>query len=309
MAFRTHIPTAGANKLVAEHNLHDFRPYTPTAGNIWFVDSGVDGTGGLSPDDAFGTMEEVNDAATANQGDVAYIMPGHTETLSAATGFVADKAGVQFIGLGWGSLRPQITLDTAAGSTISITAPNVRLANVEIISDFTDGITAGITLGALADGCLLEDIGMTEGSSTKELLIGISVASACHNVTIRRLKFKGVSGGDDSSCITLAGACNNFTLVDSYIQGDFSGAIVDGTAAACTDIEIHRNVVGNLDTTAGLGIANHNSTTGFVTRNLVTNLKDATLGLSGTGLYYHENYGSNAAGAQGVITLALGVDS
>lgn len=309
MAYRTKIPTVGANASVASHNLQDFRPYTPTGGNIYFVDSGVDGTTGLSPDDAFGTLDEVFSSATASQGDIAYVMPGHAETISAATGCVFDVAGVQVVGLGWGALRPQITLDTAAGATVSITAANCRLANVEVISDFTNGVTAGITLGASADGCLLEDIGMTEGSATKEFLTAITIAAACHNVTIKRLRYKGVSGGSATNCILLSGASNNFTLLDSYIRGDFSGAAVDGTAAASTDVLIRGNVVGNLDTGAGLGIAFHNSSTGFVSDNRVTNLKDTVAGYSGTGLYYHENYGSNAAGAQGTIAIGLAADT
>ena len=307
------VRTALGNK-VAGDNLLDGIDFGYAPGKIWFVDSatGSDAAGaGTDQDSPFASIGYAfsSDNVQANKGDVVFVLPGHSETVSSATGCVMDIAGVTVIGLGRGSLQPTITLDTAAGSTVSITAANMHLRNLRIVSDFTNGVTAGITLGASADGCVLEGITMNETSATKEYLIGISIAAACNDVEIYGLRYHGTAGGTTSSAITLAGACNNFVLKDSYINVDASGAIVDGSTAASTNVEISYNRLINIDTAAGLGVAFHNSSTGMVTDNRITNLKNAVLGLSGTGLSYHENYGSNAAGAQGTVALALAVDT
>jgi len=54
----------------------------------------------------------------------------------------------------------------------------------------------------------------------------------------------------------------------------------------------------NTDTSAGLGIAAHNSTTGFVDNVVTVNLKDTVKGVTGTGLSIGPNVRySNAVNA------------
>src|SRR3990167_6036958 len=43
----------------------------------------------------YNTIDAAVGACTADQGDVIYVMPGHTETVSAAAGFVMDIAGIE----------------------------------------------------------------------------------------------------------------------------------------------------------------------------------------------------------------------
>jgi len=59
------------------------------------------------------SWDEAWAAVTANQGDRIIVAPQTALTVSAAGAMAADKAGIHLIGIGWGSLQPTITLDTA----------------------------------------------------------------------------------------------------------------------------------------------------------------------------------------------------
>ena len=72
----------------------------------------------------------------ADAGDIIMVMPGHAETLSDATSLNLDVAGVAIVGLGSGSLRPTITLDTANTATIPVSAANVLIYNVKFVANF-----------------------------------------------------------------------------------------------------------------------------------------------------------------------------
>lgn len=277
-------------------------------GSIFYVQAtdGTDGAGyGQNPDSPVATLDYAIGLCTASKGDIIFLLPGHAENLASATGAVLDVAGVKVIGLGRGSLQPKLSLITAAGATLSITAANCEVHNVWLYSNFTNGVTAGVTLAATADGGLLSELKFTEAANTKEFLLGVSIAALCHDVVIENCHYIGTAGGTTSSIVSAIGASNNLIMENNYLHGDCSAAAVKLDAAASTDLQILNNRVINIDTGAGLGIAMHNSCTGMVTENYVTNLKDNVVGLSGTGVSYHENFGSNAVGASGIILPAV----
>jgi len=114
---------------------------TQTTGNIWFVDSGsatgADAAGfGENPDAPFLTIDYAIGNCTASNGDWIIVMPGHTDTVSAAGSIAADVAGIRIIGLGEGINRPVISWSAAAGY-ISVTAANVTFEN--IVFDMSPG--------------------------------------------------------------------------------------------------------------------------------------------------------------------------
>src|SRR3990167_10978149 len=86
-------------------------------GNVFFVDSGnVDGDDSPSAGTKqypFTTIDHAVGKCTANNGDLIIVMPGHTETVTAAAGLDLDVAGITLIGVGNGSDRPTINFTTA----------------------------------------------------------------------------------------------------------------------------------------------------------------------------------------------------
>lgn len=275
-----------------------------TTGSVFFVHSGTGSSGydGKTPDRPKATISQAVALCTASKGDVIFVMPGHAETISGATSLVVDKIGVSIIGLGTGTLRPTLTF-SAADSIVSITHASVTLQNLLLISDI-DNLVTGISLGANADGCTLHNIEMRDGAANKEFLIAVAIAAGCTDVTVSGFAFHGLAGGA-TGCIEAAGAADRFRLLNSFIRGQFSSQMVDLSQAASVGLLIRGNTLINIETGAGLGVAMHNSSTGFVADNRITNLKDTVVGLSGTGMAYAENYLSNAVNASGIILPAV----
>jgi len=84
----------------------------------------------------FKTLEYAITRCTANRGDIICIKPGHAETISSATALMFDVAGVAIVGLGLGTKRPTFTLDTAATTTIPVSADNVSVLNCRFIGNY-----------------------------------------------------------------------------------------------------------------------------------------------------------------------------
>ena len=276
-------------------------------GDIVFVQytNGTDGAGyGRNPDAPVKTLDYAVGLCTANEVSTIILLPGHTETLVAATSAAVDKAGIQIIGVGRGSLIPTFTLGTLAAATIAVTAANVLIKGIKIISAVIDA-TAGITASADADGLEVDDCWFTDGGAALELVIGVLLAAACDNVYIHDNQFHTVAGGGCASAISFAGASDKSRIINNYIAGDYSVAGIDGATAAGTKMLIVDNVVDNLDAAAGLAIGLNAGTTGALRGNITHGGKDGTSPIAAAGCVVGENYGSNAEGASGLIKPAV----
>src|SRR5689334_1768341 len=133
----------------------------PTTGSIFFVNNSTGGNGansnaGTDPLAPLATIDFAIGLCTASRGDIIVVMPGHSESISGSTttSITADVAGVSIIGLGWGNLRPLITLHTTS-TFITVSAANVTFRNLRIATD-VDAVVkcfsitgAGVTLDAV----------------------------------------------------------------------------------------------------------------------------------------------------------------
>lgn len=101
----------------------------------------------------FATLDYAIGRCTAGRGDIIFIMPGHTETISSATALNLDVAGVAIVGLGVGASRPTFTLDTATTTTIPVSAAGITFSNCRFLANFAD-IVSVFTLTTAANFCL-----------------------------------------------------------------------------------------------------------------------------------------------------------
>ena len=91
---KTVIPNGGPNDRAVLQGLYLF---PGIVGNVYYVSSSTgSSTGpGFTPENAYATIDQAIGACTAGNGDVILVMPGHTETLSAAAGIDADVTNSQ----------------------------------------------------------------------------------------------------------------------------------------------------------------------------------------------------------------------
>ena len=272
-----------------------------TTGKFYFVDrsTGDNGNSGLSPKEPLATIDEAIGRCTANKGDHIIVMPGHTETISAAGGIAADVAGVTIIGLGVGSNRPTITF-SAVASTFAISAADVTVKNIRVTCTAATTKMFNIT----AAGVTLDAVDYVEGSGIP--LQFVLTTNAADQLTIKNCYHRAVTAGASAQLwIQLVGTDDTRILDNTFIlalQNGATCAAINATTAVVSCV-IARNVIlqtgGTTQVSAILLVA---ASTGFVTDNRVA---AAVTTLAGTvalaSAYGCENYTLNTANKSGII--------
>jgi hypothetical protein len=178
-----------------------------STGNRWFVDSGsstgADDTGyGESPDKPFLTLDYAIGVATANNGDIIYVMPGHAETYSTTgTKITFDKAGLTIICLGEGADRPTFTF-SHVDATMLMSAASVVFKNFLFVTGIDSVVTFCTVSGA---DCTVE--GEVRDAANVEVIDAFTV-------TGHRFKAKIVHHGDRAT-----GDANNSTIALNSVDG------------------------------------------------------------------------------------------
>jgi hypothetical protein len=280
-----------------------------TTGNRWYVDSGASQAsdsagGGVNPDAPFATLDYAIGRATANNGDIIYVMPGHTENLTAADTIDFDVAGITVIGLGQGADIPTFTHTLLAGS-VTIQAASTYLKNLKFVAGVTDGVTAGITIAAAGDNCTLDGIIMRDTLNTQEFLVHVTVATTVADLTIKNCDFLCLSGGSATNSILFAGTTSNLRILNTFIFADSTDSVVDHLAGIATNAYIDGLTVYNEDDqTAGYVLDFHASSTGIVTNcRGAYNKVDAAM-TKGDAMWWIENYFSNTIAESGLLEPA-----
>jgi len=276
-------------------------------GSVFYVDSGVgtegDGTSWLNAKD---TIDEAVGLCTASRGDVILVAQGHAETVTSATGLVCDVAGVSIVGIGHGSLKPTISLGTATTANISVTAANVRLSNLKIVSALAD-VVEGVTLGASADGAVIDNCYFADGAANLELLVDVNAVADCDNIRIVNNQFYAFASSNTTNAIVLTGGSDNSIISGNLIYGTYTSGGVDASTAASTNLTITNNVIGCIDAIAYAGNA---STTGlFADNRFGANTTSIAAAVTGTdAMFCWENYTTGALNASGIIDPAVDAD-
>ena len=209
-------------------------------GDIWFVDSGigVDAAGyGQNPDTPTATLDYAVGLATASNGDVIYLMPGHAETIIADSGVDIDVAGVKVIGLGWGASRPTFTFTTAVAADFKLAAASTVVENVLFLGGI-DALTGPIEISG-ADCKLLNceyrdvtgeatDIIMTVADADRLLIDGLRVIGAAGD------------GGDTAICLV---GCDDAVIRNFDIYGNFDLGAIECRTTASARIKIHDGTI------------------------------------------------------------------
>lgn len=271
-------------------------------GAVFFVDSNGGGSatsGGLTPESAFTTIDAAIGYCTASKNDTIYVMPGHAENITSATGINCDVAGINIIGLGENNLVPTISMTAAAGA-VAVSAANVRLKNLKLVANFATGVTNAIAIAATGDGCVLDGIVMRDTTTDKEFLVHVAVATTVTDLLIKNCDFRGL-GGTMTNSILFAGTSTNTTIENCFIHVDSSDDVVDHLAGAAVSCMIRDCTIVNEDTTTALYCVRHKSDGTGVTYNcnFAYNKVDAEVSL-GAAAWWLRNQGCNTI-AEGSI--------
>lgn len=260
-----------------------------STGSRFFVhaSTGTDAAGyGESPDSPVATIDYAIGLCTANKGDMVYVMPGHAETLTAAAGIDADVAGITIKGLGQGSLRPQITMGTAATVDIDIDAANVTIEGLDFIAAFAD-VAAAIDVNA--DNFTLRDCEFREATNLNFLVcVQDAAATASDHIVIEGCRAYCPDAAN-THFVNFAGTGDRHIVRNNILVGDW-GTMAIGGAGVITNCLITGNLVANAANTVDSIVNLASTATGVVYNNHGAGAAAQANGITATACLISQNY-------------------
>lgn len=299
MPTKTHFPaTPGSGyEWAASLSMYD-RHF---AGNTFFVCSanGTNSAGrGYSPEAPLASIDYAIGLCTANNDDVILVLPGHTETITAAAGVAADVAGVTIRGLGRGRQRPTVNYTTSANASFDISAAKVTIENITFTPVGVDAVVAAVNVTG-AD-CVIRDCEFELANSTNQAVLGILTAATATRMLVEQCYFHGTTDAGTATAIRHVSG-NDVVIRNNVFWGAYTTSLgaIDNTAAV-TGLVVIGNVIANNTASSTKGFVWHSSTTGVFANNRIGILSGtapitAAAGTNGGGGYYSAAAGVTAA--------------
>lgn len=245
----------------------------------------------------YGTIAYASTVASANRGDIIVVKPGHAETITAAGGIAIAKAGVAYIGLGYGSMRPKITWGTANTATLTVSADNVSFTNFQFIANFLSIATA-FSLST-AKNFTLQNCSFVDTSNVLNFLSWVTttgIANTADGLTITNCTVNGLGTTSVGSFITTANDIDSGVWVGNNIKlarTATAAVFCTVTAGVLTNLIVTDNVAISqqvADTGGGFINVGGTTSTGVMARNLLGDLSTTDLIITTTvGLTYYDN--------------------
>lgn len=280
-----------------------------TLGNYLFVD----GSTGVN-DPAYGTKSKPYDTIAyamgkASADDVIIVAPGHTETVSAASGITCNVAGVTIVGLGSGSRRPTITLGTATTASVVVSAAGVTIDNILFTSALDNVATCFTVTGK---DCIIKNCEFRDASTVLHFLSCIltgTTANGADGLSVVNCKRIGLAAAN-TAFISILCNCDRLLIKDNWVQDASTadvGHFIIMADKVCLDALIIGNicnVLGATDAAVGIFMTGSSTTsTGVLAYNLCSSL-DTTSELFATAtldFFPFENYYTGTIAASGKL--------
>jgi len=284
-------------------------------GQVFWVGNAHGGANGNkgTREKPFGDIDYAIGRCTANKGDIIFVLPGHSETITAASAIDLDVAGVSLIGLGSGSDMPTIEFNHA-NATVAVGAHNVTIKNIRFNSSIT-GVVVGVNIEADINYCTIEDcVFDVDAAATDEFNHSIRLVDGNTGCVIRRNTFHQGLGGAVAA-IHLDADTAYTEILENYITGDYSTACIAGDTTLSTNLLIKGNILvqgigGNIGTEPGIELLT--GTTGIIADNyIVCNLATkAAAVVADTCFLFQNYYNEDVSGAAtgGIIGTASADD-
>jgi hypothetical protein len=276
-----------------------------STGKAFYVHSGTgsDSGSGQDPGAPFATVDYAIGVCTADKGDVVYVMPGHNETITAATSLVMDIAGVSVIGLGRGASRPTFDYDNTAG-TIEMDAASCRLSNVILRASVASAVVA---INVDAADCEIDHVYFNWEATGDEFItcIDLDAVDRCH---IHDCIFETEVGAGAATEAIRLDDTEDSIIENNLFRGTWTGATIANEGALCVRLIVKDNIIYNSDTSVYNGIDfGALSSTGIAMGNTVTSLYATTLTkLIRTGdMTWHHNTFVNAVSEQAASVTSV----
>lgn len=300
----------------------------PTTGRVFFVAkaalaniSEIKSIVGTSYPDGtpmvFTTIALAVAQCVAARGDVILVAPGHTESIVDNATLTMSISGVSVIGLGSGSQRPVITLDTANTATINVTAAGVGFKNCIFIANFLN-VAALFTLTTAKDfqlrNCDIKDTDSTHNFVA--MVVIATTANAADGMLIDGNKFLLAIATGATKLVSFLGACDRVTITNNYYSTPTTGTgavLPVATGKALTNLIMDGNkfnLVQTAGTSTGILITSDTTGSGYVSNNLVQTAATTPLCVTaGRGFVQTNNLFTHTADKSGYVMPTIDASS
>jgi len=259
----------------------------------------------------FATIDYAIGRCTASRGDVIVVMPGHSETVATDGGIACDVAGIAIIGLGTGSLRPKVVLDTLAAAAVTVSAANVTIQNIVFEASFADVTNA---IDVTAANFSLINCEFSEEGANLNFLDYIHCSSTTDN-NADGLRVEGCIGTAvdtaQNSFVNIKADMDKFVFKDNVYSSEHTNTlamVLCATGKDLTDCVVTGNIMNAPQKASGDMLIDNDTTvnTGVVAHNLVGHGDTETeILIDADGVRVFENYGTAVTTASGYILPAV----
>lgn len=190
----------------------------------------------------------------AGKGDIVYVLPGHTETVSTTTMLDNLVSGTRIIGCAPMNTTLVPTFTWAGTTTTAIWAlndANVELSGLRLNFNGADSMDTPVIVTAA--GVTIRDCVILTGSSTTlDSDVGITVSTGADFCSIENNYFYSLSTAVNTNAVLVSAAVDSFKFKNNtmFVPATSTNGILQVGAAAvvCTNLEIANNVIVNTST-------------------------------------------------------------
>lgn len=228
------------------------------------------------------TIDYAVGLCTAGAGDVIVVLPGHTETITAAGGITVDVAGVSIVGVGVGRARPTINYTTSTAGTFLVSAANVLVQNLVFRPLGVDAVASAVSITG-AD-CSFVGNEMELADSGAQATVGILTAATANRLRILNNFIYGSTDSGTATAIRIVGGVGHI-ISGNTIMGSYTANLggIENNTTATTNLLIENNTIVNRSALSTKAIVLDTSTTGVVRNNTLAILS-GTAPITGSGL-------------------------
>lgn len=227
----------------------------------------------------------------ADRGDIIFIAPGHTETITAAAGINVNVAGVRILGLGTGTDRPTFTFTTVVAASFNVTAMGVYISNCLFVVGI-DAITAMVNISAT--DVQFQMCEFDTNNATMGVVLGILLGATSDRFIVNNCRFLGpaVNSGTTTTAQIQYEAAVDIQLTNNFHCGKMTQAILNVTGTVLRGLIQNNTFVISTGTKA---IAVASASTPMIVNNRM-NVASGTAPIVAAAGFVAGNVYSNAAG-------------
>lgn len=205
-------------------------------------------------------------ACVASRGDVVFVVPGHTESITNTTDLNVNVIGVTILGLGTGSLRPTFTLTTATTAIITFSAANCQFLNCIVDGTGFAGVVSPITVTA-ANVVFRRNL-FINANATNQAGVVILTTAAANGLTIDSNYFQGSTDAGTTNALQLIGG-NDIVITNNVFYGAYTTSLgaINNITTACLRMTIANNFIFNQTASSTKCIVLVSTSTGVIANN------------------------------------------